>query len=136
MTKPYLLMHRRGKFSPGVVTPNQCSKCGIDTYHYRLTMAFDNSVVLDKKQFIFDSVDLISKIDACNPSGSCEEMHLTICCLISGFFKEKNLPILAYKCSITDGPAEDPRKPWFEHVYLGEELTQAQKVVALTPLLL
>ena len=135
MTKPYLIMHRRGEFSPGAITDNQCNKCGVETYHYRLTMAFDNSVKLNEMGFVVDSLELTTQIADCNPTGSCEEMHQTICCLITKFFTEKDLPILAYKCSITDGEGFDPRKPWFEHVYLDCELSKEQKIIALTPLL-
>lgn len=116
MAKPFLIMHRTGMFTPGQITDNQCSKCGQEEYHYRLIMAFDNTVVLDEMQFIFDSTELTDRVCKLSPTGSCEQMHYELAECIKGYFEEKKIPVLVYKFSIVSEESAKQNRAWFEHV--------------------
>jgi len=118
MAKPFLIMHRTGFFKPGMVTDNQCSKCGQEEYHYRLIMAFDNTVTLNDMQFIFDSMELTDRVCALDPVGSCEEMHYQLAECIKNYFEEKQIPVLVYKFSIVTKVEAALNRAWFDHVSL------------------
>lgn len=133
--KPYLIMHRISDFIPDEISRNQCAKVGNAIYHYRLIIAFNNTVKLDDRNFIFDSEDLTKEICDIRPSGSCEEMHSQLSELIFNFFKSRNIDVLIWKLAIV---TEDQKinRSWFEHINFTDDtsgLTRKERILALSP---
>lgn len=65
-----------------------------------MRMVFSHKIALDKDSFITDHVNIDKLIQSLKLSGSCEQMHKTICEAYKAFFLKKNLKLLACKCTI------------------------------------
>lgn len=113
----FYIMYRNGIIVPPHPTPNQCKVEGHPIYYYTIGMVFPKDVQLDDNQFIIDHAYVDSLISQqLSLTGSCEEMHKTICEHVRELFKSKDIPLVACKCTLK--PSQGENAAYMEYVYL------------------
>lgn len=73
----FYILTRRGIFRPSEFTNNQCKEYGWKEYHYQIAVVVDSH--LDRDGFIIDHQRIDNMIQGMKLSGSCEQMHNSIC---------------------------------------------------------
>lgn len=113
----FYIMYRNGIIVPPHSTPNQCKVEGHPVYYYTIAMVFPKAVQLDDNQFIIDHAYVDALISQqLRLTGSCEEMHKTICKHVRELFEEKGITLIACKCTLK--PSLGENQAYMEYVYL------------------